>query len=122
MADQLPTEPWVAAVVAKLTGFLPGFAGAVLSLAFVEALTVRGRVVAVIVGLAAAVWLGPALADLADLVWPGAMPQTVWSGIQFLTGLCAMGCLPKLLGWLKAIAGDPLSLLKVRIGPTAGGA
>ena len=109
--------PPLAAAAAKLLTFAPGFAGAVLSLAFVEALTARGRVVAVLVGLASAAFISPALADGADLFWPGAMPESVRSMIQFVIALCAMGCIPPLLGWLRKIAGDPLSLLKVRFGP-----
>lgn len=120
MAEQLPGEPAVAAILSKAASFLPGFAGSVLSLAFVEALTLRGRVLAVIVGLCAVVWLSPAIAAGTDLVWPGAMPPEVRSAIQFLTGLCAMGCLPQLLAWLRRVAGDPLSLLKVRVGPAGG--
>ena len=121
MADHLPSEPAVAALVTKAASFLPGFAGSVLSLAFVEALSARGRVLAVVVGVCAVVWISPALAAGTDLVWPGAMPTEVRSAIQFLTGLCAMGCLPPLLAWLRRVAGDPLSLLKVRIGPVGGG-
>lgn len=112
MADQMPGEPQVAALLAKLASFTPGFAGAVLSLAFVEKLTLRGRVITVTVGIAAAAFLAPALADAADLVWPGDMPRSVRSAIQFLVGLCAMGCIPPLLGFLKRLAGDPLSLIK----------
>lgn len=124
MAD--PTmggEPQAAAdvvsLVAKAIPYAPGFAGAVLSLAFVENLTIRGRIVAVAVGLGTAMYLGPALAAVADLVWPGEMPIRVQRGIEFLTALSAMGCLPPLLAWIKRVAGDPLSLLKVRIGPPA---
>ena len=116
MADHLPGQPEAAALFSKAAAFLPGFAGSVLSLAFVEALTVRGRVLAVVVGLCAVVWIAPALSAGLDLVWPGEMPREVRSAVQFLTGLCAMGCLPPLLGWLRRVAGDPLSLLKVRIG------
>lgn len=120
MADNPMGEPFVVAAFTKLGSVLPGFAGAVLSLAFVEALTARGRVVAVVVGLCAAMWVAPGLADAVDLAWPGVMPATVRSAIQFLVGLCAMGCLPPLLAWLKKVAGDPLSLLKVRFGPANG--
>lgn len=47
MADNPMGEPVVVAAFTKLGSVLPGFAGAVLSLAFVEALTARGRVMAV---------------------------------------------------------------------------
>lgn len=112
MADHLPGEPQIAAALAQLASFTPGFAGAVLSLAFVENLTMRGRALTVSVGVAAAAFLAPALADAADLLWPGDMPRSVRSAIQFLVALCAMGCFPPLLAFLKRLAGDPLSLIK----------
>lgn len=121
MADQLSGEPQVTAALAKLASFAPGFAGAVLSLAFVENLSVRGRVVCVAVGLACAAFIAPAAADMLALAWPGAMPNSVRSAIQFLVALSGMGLIPPLLAWLKKVAGDPLSLLKVRIGPGEGG-
>ena len=112
MADNIPGEPQVAAVLAKLGAFAPGFAGAVLSLAFVEALSRRGRILAVLVGCLSAMFLAPALCEIADLFWPEALPSAIRAAILFLTGLCAMGCLPQLLRWLQRLAGDPLSLLK----------
>ncbi|MDP2214992.1 hypothetical protein [Phenylobacterium sp.] len=116
MADNVG-EPAIAAALAKLASIGPGFAGAVVSLAWVEDLTVRGRGVAVMVGLVSAIFLGPAICDLVDLFWPGeGLPAGARTGALFMTGLCAMGCLPKLLDWLKRVAGDPLSLLKVRGG------
>lgn len=116
MSDNIHSEPAVAAVVAKVATFVPGFAGAVLSLAFVDKLTMRGRVLAVIVGMSAAMWIAPALADIADVFWPGDMPRTVRAAVLFLTGLCAMGCLPELLKAFKRVAGDPFGLIKVRFG------
>lgn len=116
MSDHLHGEPQLAALLAKAATFAPGFAGAVLSLAFVEKLTMRGRMVTVLVGIAAAAFLAPALADGVDLFWPGDMPRSVRSAIQFVVGLCAMGCIPPLLGYLKKVASDPFSLVKARIG------
>ncbi|WP_309629613.1 hypothetical protein [Brevundimonas sp.] len=110
-------EPAIAAAFAKLVAFAPGFAGAVFSLAFVEKLTRRGRVVAVMAGLLSAMFIAPAICAICDLFWPGDLHGSITKAIQFLTGLCAMGCLPKLLGWLEKLAGDPLSLLKVKVGP-----
>ncbi|MFZ5669139.1 MAG: hypothetical protein ACOY4K_06570 [Pseudomonadota bacterium] len=115
MADQ-PPEPFLAGLK-LIAPYVPGFAGAVLALAFLEKLTPRGRIIAVAVGLAAAAFLGPALSALADLFWPGAMPREVDGAIKFLTGLLGMGCLPPFLGWTRKVAGDPLNLLKIQIGP-----
>lgn len=118
MADQ-SVEPQVAAWLKLAAPYVPGFAGAVLALAFLDKLTPRGRLVAVAVGLAAASFLGPALSVLADLFWPGVLPPQVDSAIKFLTGLLAMGCLPSLLGWARKVAGDPLNLLRIQIGAPA---
>ncbi len=120
MSENHLSEPQVAALIGKAMAFAPGFAGAVLSLAFVESLTRRGRVVAVLVGLGAAGFIAPGLASALDLAWPGNLPAPVERMVMFLTALCAMGVLPPLLGWAKRVAGDPLSLLKVRIGPASG--
>lgn len=116
MADH-PTEPQFAALLKIAAPYVPGFAGAVLALAFLERLTPRGRIVAVAVGLASAAFLGPALSALADLFWPGSMPREVDGAIKFMAGLLGMGCLPPFLGWTRKVAGDPLNLLKIQIGP-----
>lgn len=116
MADQAP-EPQLVASLKFFAPYVPGVAGAVLALAFLEKLTPRGRVLAVGVGLASASFLGPALSAVADLFWPGVMPATVDAGIKFLAGLLGMGCLPPFLGWTRRVAGDPLNLLKIQIGP-----
>lgn len=115
MADH-PVEPHLAAWLKVLAPYVPGFAGAVMALAFLERLTARGRMVAVVVGLGAASFLGPALGDLVDLFWPGTMPKSIGGAVMFLTGLGAMGVLPPFLGWLKRVAGDPLNLLRLPLG------
>lgn len=117
MADH--TEPQLIAGLKLLSPYVPGFAGAVLALAFLDKLTPRGRVLAVVVGLASAAFLGPALSAVADLFWPGAMPAEVDGAIKFLAGLLGMGCLPPFLRWTRKVAGDPLNLLKIQIGPGA---
>jgi len=106
-------EPQLAALAAKFVAFAPGFAGAVLSLAFVETLTVRGRVIAVATGLVSAAYIAPGLVAIADLFWPGPIDPRAANMIVCLTGVAAIGVLPSFLKWLKSKAGDPLSLLKV---------
>ncbi|RZJ19133.1 MAG: hypothetical protein EON91_02750 [Brevundimonas sp.] len=118
MADA-PTPSGALAELARLAApWAPGIAGAVLALAFLDGLTPRGRVVALAVGLASAAFIGPMFVEIGGLFWPGgALPGRFAGGLYFLTGISAMGFLPPLLGWIKRVAGDPLSLLKVRIGP-----
>lgn len=98
--------------VRVLLPYLPGFVGAVIGLRFVEQLSTRGRVTAVAVGLASAVYLGPALGHLLGfLLLRSDPPIQVMGGIQFLTGLCAMSALPPFIKWISRVAGDPTILL-----------
>lgn len=115
MADN-PGEPHLVAVLTKLAPLAPGAAGAVLSLAFGERLTVRGKALSVGVGLACACWLAPALVWTLSKLSPwGAPPAEVGQAVGFLTGLFGMIVLAGLAPWLAKVAGDPLALLKVRI-------
>lgn len=113
MADH--AEPAILTALTKLAPMAPGFAGAVVSLAFLKAATPWQRVVAVGVGLTFAVTVGPALSAAVDtFVWPGAMPVQVDNAIKFLTGLCALGSVPPLMDLVKRFAGDPLSVIRPR--------
>lgn len=60
MADNTG-DPHLLAVLSKLAPMTPGVAGAVLSLAFGEKLTVRGKTISVVIGLASALWIAPAV-------------------------------------------------------------
>lgn len=115
MADH--AEPAIVAALTKLAPMAPGFAGAVVSLAFLKDATPWQRVVAVAVGLTVAVAVGPAIAAGVDaFLWPGAMPALVDRAIQFMTGLCAIGTVPPFMDFLKRTAGDPLSVIRPRSG------
>lgn len=115
MADN-PGEPNLLAALAKLAPLTPGIAGAVLSMAFGERLTVRGKALSVCIGLACALWLAPAVIALLGAIWPwGKIPVEVGQAVTFLTGLFGMIVLAGLVPWLTKVAGDPLALLKVRI-------
>jgi hypothetical protein len=116
MAEHTPDSNTVVGLKIVMP-YVPGFAGAVLALAFLDRLTPRGRILAVIVGLVAASFLGPALSGIADLFWPGNLPVEEDAAIKFLTGLLGMGCLPPFLNWTRRVSGDPLNLLKLQIGP-----
>lgn len=110
-------EPAIVAALTKLAPMVPGFAGAVVSLAFIKHATPWQRVVAVGVGLTFAIAVGPALAAAVDaFLWPGVMPVVVHNAIQFLTGLCALGSVPPFMDFLKRTAGDPLSVFRPRTG------
>jgi hypothetical protein len=115
MADH--AEPAVVVALSKLAPMVPGFAGAVLSLAFIKDATPWQRFVSVAVGLVFAIVVGPALSVIVDqFVWPGVMPVQVDNAIKFLTGLCALGATPPFMDFLKRFAGDPLSVIRPRVG------
>lgn len=93
------------------TAHAAAFAGAVLSLAFVGQLSVRGRVVAVIVGFVTAVFGAPLIsATINHMIWGNKMPDEVRSGIMFFTSLSAMTILPPLFKFLARAAADPINV------------
>lgn len=66
-----------------------GFAGGIVSLAFIKNLTRGQAALAVFVGLITAIALTPMIAG-----WIGPDHSGVENGIAFLIGLCAMSALP----------------------------
>lgn len=116
MADN-SGDPQLIAVLGKLTPYAPGVAGAVLSLAFGEKLTVRGKALSVVGGLACALWLAPAIVAGLGAVWPwGKLPGEFVSAFAFLTGLFGMIVLAGLAQAAAKYAGDPLKLIKFEVG------
>ena len=97
------------AVVAAL---VPGLAGAMASLIFVDnALSKRGRLVTVAGGFLAASFLGPFFVDLVRIWWKDA-PETLRSAVIFGTGMSAIVWIPPLLVWMAKNAADPLGLVQ----------
>lgn len=116
MADNTG-DPNLLAVLSKLAPMTPGVAGAVLSLAFGEKLTVKGKAISVGGGLACALWVAPALVALAAALWPwGKFPLELGNAITFLTGLLGMIALAGLAQAVAKYAGDPLKLIKFEVG------
>jgi uncharacterized membrane protein YccC len=68
-----------------------GFAGGIISLAFIKNLTRGQAALAVFVGLVTSIALTPMIAG-----WIGPEHSGVENGIAFLIGLCAMSALPAL--------------------------
>jgi hypothetical protein len=106
MAGTTTQDP---ALLAKLAPYAASVAGAIVSLAFIERLTVRGRCLAFFVGLSTSIFLGPALAYW---FFGEEAPPKLETAVLFITGVCAMGGLPIALKRLETIIGDPWSLLK----------
>lgn len=116
MADN-SGDPTLVAILSKLAPMTPGVAGAVLSLAFGEKLTVRGKALSVVIGLASALWIAPAMIAIVAAVWPwGKFPSELGNAITFLTGLMGMITLAGLAQAAAKYAGDPLKLIKFEVG------
>lgn len=82
MNDQAP-GPNLAATLKLLWPYLPGVAGAgaVLSMAIAEKLTMKGKVLSLACGVVASIWLAPMAAALLSLVCPeGAVSAHVLCG------------------------------------------
>lgn len=118
MADNLSGgEPQLAAVLKQLAPFMPGVAGAVLSLAFGEKLTLRGKALSVVVGLASAIFIAPAMVAVTGLFWPGGtLPQAIGSSLNFLSGLFGMIAFAGFAQAVARYAKDPLRLVRFRVG------
>jgi hypothetical protein len=116
MADN-SGDPHLLAALGKLTPYMPGVAGAVLSLAFGEKLTVRGKALSVLGGFFCALWLAPALVAGVGALWPwGKLPGEFVNAFAFLTGLLGMIALAGLAQAVAKYAGDPLKLIKFEVG------
>ncbi len=119
MADQSPGDPHVVAALKAFAPYVPGIAGAMLSMAFGERLTLRGKALSVGVGMAAAIFIAPAAHVLAGMFWPGELgelPQQIKNFISFLTGLLGMVFLS---GFVEAVAKysrHPLGLVRFQAG------
>ncbi|ATC25222.1 hypothetical protein [Caulobacter vibrioides] len=116
MADN-SGDPHLLALLSKLAPMTPGVAGAVLSLAFGEKLTVRGKAFSVLGGFLCALWIAPAIVAGVGAVWPwGKPPAEFGSAFAFLTGLFGMIVLAGLAQAAAKYAGDPLKLIKFEVG------
>lgn len=102
-------------------------AGAILSLAFIDRLTLKGRMVAVAVGFFTAVFVAPMVTSTVSHVAP--FMGNVEMGIHFLLSLSSMAVLPPFLEYLRERARNPFggwggllgSLLRRPAPPANGG-
>jgi dolichol kinase len=98
----------LALAAAKAGPLIASLAGAVVSLSFLKELTIRGRLAAVVSGTLIAAFIGPAVTD----TWMAWATPSVVRCVHFLLGVGGLGAMPFFLGWMKRVAGDPLSLVK----------
>lgn len=82
------TEPVTGAIGIKLGTLVAGFAGGVVSLAFVQGLTRWQAVMSVVVGSLSAAYLTPIALTRLDI-----SPE-LQNGAAFIVGLCAMNIIP----------------------------
>ena len=82
----------------KLTSLVAGFAGGIVSLAFLQGLTRKQSVLAVVVGCLTAVYLTPVA-----VWWLNLSPQ-MENGTSFLLGLSAMNIIPIIKLWISSRA------------------
>lgn len=117
MNDQAP-GPNLAATLKMLWPYLPGVAGAVLSMMVAEKLDLKGKLVSLACGLAASVWLAPMAAAMLGLVWPALAtdPRTI-AFLGLLCGLCGMALFTGLIAFAGTFGKNPFGMLKVKLGP-----
>jgi hypothetical protein len=82
------SEPVSTAIGVKLSSTIAGFAGGVVSLAFVQGLTRTQAVMAVVVGSLSAAYLTPLATEYLHI-----SPE-LQNGAAFVIGLCAMSIIP----------------------------
>lgn len=98
----MDTQPdaWASA----LLRFVPGLAGAVVSLRWLPAETTHlGRGLATVGGMSAAMYVGPMLAELTSI-----QSAKGEAGLVFLTGLFGMMVAGELIAALRAIEAGPI--------------
>ena len=118
MADTPPPSGALVDFVRAIGPYVPGIAGAILSMAFGEKLTIRGKLLSVTVGMAAVLFVAPALVTVGGHFWPGGgpLPVQMVGFIGFVAGTFGMVLLSGLAQALARYSRDPLSLVRVQIG------
>lgn len=118
MAETPPPTGALADLLRLVGPYVPGLAGAVLSMAFGDKLTFRGKLLSLLAGLAAVLWVAPLLVVLAGPIWPleGDLPLQAVACISFLTGTFGMVVLSGLAQALAKYSQDPFGLVKFQAG------
>lgn len=124
MAETPPTGLGLADFVRVVGPFVPGVAGSVLGMMFAEGLTVRGKLLSLMTGLACVFWLWPAVVVVIEhYLFDG---QPMWKELAgclaLLIGVFGMVVLSGLAHALAKYSRDPLKLVRIQAGPlTIGG-
>lgn len=113
MTDQAPGPNFVALSKAAAP-YLPGLAGAALSMMFGQALTVRGKLVSLAVGVGCALFVAPGLGEIANLFIEGPeLSPGLLGMIGFACGLFGMTATATLMTQVPKW----LAQLKIKLGP-----
>lgn len=119
MADSPQPGGGLGEFVRHMAPYAPIVAGAMLSMAFGERLTIRGKLLSAVVGLVAAFYVTPALCDVAALFWPAeVLPTSIVAVIGLACGAFGMVVLAGLAQALAKYSRDPLKLVRIQIGNT----
>lgn len=111
--------PDIVAAVTKLTPYLPGVAGAVLSMAFGEGLKWQGKALTFFVGLVVAFLLPPVIVEVGRAVAPVFFPPSMMALLGFTCGFFGMALFGGLYRAVGKYAGDPLKIIKIQVGPVS---
>lgn len=118
MAETPAPNGAISELLRHLAPYTPVVAGSVLSMAFGERLTIRGKILSAVVGVVAALCVAPFLIDCIHLVWPGGRaPTSVATVVGFACGAFGMVVLAGLAQALAKYSRDPLSLVRMKLGP-----
>jgi hypothetical protein len=118
MAADNPPPGLLVEIMRAIGPYVPGIAGAVLSMAFGEKLTIRGKLLSVVAGVASVLWIAPALVAVAAHLWPGGgdLPVQMVGFVGFVSGTFGMVLLSGLAQALARYSRDPLSLVRIKVG------
>lgn len=116
MAETPSPSGALAEALRHMAPYLPGFAGAVLSMAVGERLTIRGKLLSAAVGMACVVFIAPTLSEVAALFWPGdSLPTAVVTTIGFVSGLFGMIMLAGFAAAAAKYSRDPFKLIRIQL-------
>ncbi|MCY1649060.1 hypothetical protein OVA11_18970 [Caulobacter sp. SL161] len=114
MADNTG-DPTLLAALSKLAPYAPGAAGAVLSMAYGDRLTLRAKALSLASGAAAVAWLAPLPIFLLNAKWPG-VGTAAGPFVGFACGFLGMALFGGLTQAVTKYAGDPFKLIKFEAG------
>lgn len=118
MAETPTPNGALSELLRHLAPYTPVVAGGVLSMAFGERLTIRGKILSAVVGVAAALFVAPFIIDCIHLFWPGGVaPTSLATLVGFGCGAFGMVLLSGLAQALAKYSRDPLALVRVKLGP-----